>query len=91
MGADKETGEIVALKRINTNHKENGYLITAIREIKILNTLKHDNIVKLIEVVTDNGEFFIKINIGYSCTRDEDHLTYTYFFFSKILRTKCSK
>jgi serine/threonine protein kinase len=90
MGADKETGEIVALKRINTNHKENGYLITAIREIKILNTLKHDNIVKLIEVVTDNGEFFIKINIGY-CTRDEDHLTYTYFFFSKILRTKCSK
>jgi len=57
MGADKETGEIVALKRINTKQEDNGFPITAIREVKILKALEHENIVKLIEIVTSKGEF----------------------------------
>jgi len=58
MGADKDTGEIVALKRINTEQEENGFPITAIREVKILKALTHDNIVKLKEIVTSKGAKF---------------------------------
>ena len=56
MGADKVTGEVVALKRINTKQEDNGFPITAIREVKILKALNHDNIVKLKEIVTRKGE-----------------------------------
>lgn len=58
MGQDRETNEIVALKRINTEQEENGFPITAIREVKILKALKHKNIVNLLEIVTskDSGE-----------------------------------
>eukprot|EP00558_Chaetoceros_sp_UNC1202_P011655 CAMPEP_0197243948 /NCGR_PEP_ID=MMETSP1429-20130617/9229_1 /TAXON_ID=49237 /ORGANISM="Chaetoceros sp., Strain UNC1202" /LENGTH=464 /DNA_ID=CAMNT_0042704241 /DNA_START=441 /DNA_END=1835 /DNA_ORIENTATION=+ len=52
MGADKVTGKIVALKRINTAKEENGFPITSIREVKILKALHHVNIVKLLEIVT---------------------------------------
>lgn len=52
MGADQVTGEIVALKRINTEAEENGFPITAIREVKILKALNHPNIVQLKEMVT---------------------------------------
>lgn len=66
MGADKVTGEIVALKRINTEQEENGFPITAIREVKILKALKNENIVKLIEIVTSkeqNGKNEIPRNV----------------------------
>eukprot|EP00585_Thalassiosira_rotula_P003842 CAMPEP_0196160162 /NCGR_PEP_ID=MMETSP0910-20130528/46685_1 /TAXON_ID=49265 /ORGANISM="Thalassiosira rotula, Strain GSO102" /LENGTH=455 /DNA_ID=CAMNT_0041425087 /DNA_START=888 /DNA_END=2255 /DNA_ORIENTATION=+ len=58
MGADKVTGEIVALKRINTEEEANGFPITALREVKLLKALRHDNIVKLKEVATsrDSGD-----------------------------------
>lgn len=56
MGSDKETGEIVALKRINTEQEENGFPITAIREIKILKALNHENIVGLKEIVVSKEE-----------------------------------
>jgi len=55
MGAYKDTGEVVALKRINTEQEENGFPITAIREVKILTALEHPNIVKLKEIVTSKG------------------------------------
>lgn len=58
LGADKVTGDIVALKRINTEQEENGFPITALREVKILKALNHPNIVVLREIVTskDQGE-----------------------------------
>merc|ERR1712038_1105031 len=55
MGSDRETGEIVALKRINTEQEENGFPLTALREVKILKALEHENIVKLKEIVTSKG------------------------------------
>jgi len=58
MGQDKANGDIVALKRINTEQEENGFPITAIREVKILKALSHPNIVKLKEIVTSKGAFF---------------------------------
>jgi cyclin-dependent kinase 12/13 len=54
--SDKVTGGIVALKRINTKAEENGFPLTAIREMKILKALDHENIVRLKEVVTSKGE-----------------------------------
>lgn len=56
VGQDKITNEICALKRINTKQEENGFPITAIREVKILKALKHKNIVTLKEIVTSKGE-----------------------------------
>jgi cyclin-dependent kinase 12/13 len=65
VGADKVTGEIAALKRINTEAEENGFPITAIREVKILKALSHENIVLLKEIVTSKGESEV------SCSRLE--------------------
>lgn len=58
LGADKVTGDVVALKRINTEQEENGFPITAIREVKILKALNHPNVVILKEIVTskDSGK-----------------------------------
>jgi len=49
---DRRSGEIVALKtiRIDSAEKRDGTPITAIREISLLRSLRHPNIVSVIEV-----------------------------------------
>lgn len=47
---DTTTGTIVALKRIRLDVDEEGVPCTAIREISLLKELRHDNIVKLLDV-----------------------------------------
>lgn len=42
----KDTGEIVALKRIRLDSEDEGVPCTAIREISLLKELKHPNIVR---------------------------------------------
>lgn len=56
---DKVTNAVVALKRINTEQEENGFPITAIREVKILKALHHPNIVNLKEIVTSKGAYVV--------------------------------
>jgi cyclin-dependent kinase 12/13 len=63
MGADRDSGEVVALKRINTEQEENGFPITAIREVKILKALNHPNIVNLKEIVTSKEAGEIPKNV----------------------------
>lgn len=63
VGADKVTGDIVALKRINTEQEENGFPITAIREVKILKALNHPNIVNLKEIVTSKDHGAVPKNV----------------------------
>lgn len=46
----KQTNEFVAMKLILMDQEKEGFPITALREIKILQELRHDNIVRLIEV-----------------------------------------
>lgn len=46
----KTTNQIVALKKVLMENEKEGFPITALREIRMLQTLKHDHIVKLIEV-----------------------------------------
>ncbi|KAJ1924668.1 cyclin-dependent kinase 5 [Tieghemiomyces parasiticus] len=48
---NRETGEVVALKRIRLDNEEEGVPCTAIREISLLKELKHPNIVKLHDVL----------------------------------------
>lgn len=54
-GWDKE-GKKVALKMIRMDTEKEGFPITAIREIKLLFGLKHENIVNLREIVRSKGE-----------------------------------
>ena len=57
VGEDKQTKEIVALKRINIKQEANGFPITTIHEVKILKALHHENIVNLKEIVTSMGAY----------------------------------
>ncbi|KAM6142536.1 LOW QUALITY PROTEIN: cyclin-dependent kinase 13 [Phoenicopterus ruber ruber] len=52
---DKDTGEMVALKKVRLDRKE-GFPITAIREIKILRQLNHQSIINMKEIVTDKED-----------------------------------
>lgn len=55
-GVDKESGEIVALKKIKMDQEKDGFPTTSIRELKMLRMLKHENVVRLKEIVTgQNG------------------------------------
>lgn len=48
---NRETGEVVALKRIRLDSEDEGVPCTAIREISLLKELKHANIVRLYDVL----------------------------------------
>jgi len=50
------SGNLVALKKVRLENENEGFPITAVREIKILGQLNHANIVKLIEIVTDKRD-----------------------------------
>lgn len=63
VGEDKVSREIVALKRINTEQEANGFPITAIREVKILKALNHENIVTLKEIVTSKEQGAVPKNV----------------------------
>ncbi|ACO68406.1 predicted protein [Micromonas commoda] len=52
MARNRLDGEIVALKKVRMDNEKEGFPITAIREIKILKTLDHKNVIKLKEIVT---------------------------------------
>jgi cyclin-dependent kinase 7 len=49
MAEQKETGRLVAIKRIKSERKEEGINFTAVREIKLLRELKHENIIELVD------------------------------------------
>ncbi|KAG0286261.1 Cyclin-dependent kinase 10 [Linnemannia gamsii] len=51
---DKKTNDIVALKRIRMERENDGLPISSLREIKLLKTLRHDNIVLVKEVAVGN-------------------------------------
>ncbi|KAJ3333324.1 hypothetical protein HDU76_009296 [Blyttiomyces sp. JEL0837] len=48
---DKQTGEIVALKKLKLENEKNGFPVTSLREIHTLLLSKHPNIVDLKEIV----------------------------------------
>lgn len=52
---DNETREIVALKRIRMEGEKDGFPVTAMREIKLLQGLRHENVIRLNEMMVSKG------------------------------------
>lgn len=48
---DKQTGDIVALKKLKLDEEKHGFPITALREVNALMSCQHDNVVRIREVV----------------------------------------
>lgn len=48
---DKQTGDIVALKKLKLDEEKNGFPITALREVYALMSCRHENVVGVREVV----------------------------------------
>ena len=55
-GFDRTTQEKGALTTIRMDTEKEGFPITAIREIKILSSLQHENVVNLREIVRSERE-----------------------------------
>ncbi|TKA78799.1 hypothetical protein B0A49_01691 [Cryomyces minteri] len=53
------TRDMVALKKIRMEGERDGFPVTAIREIKLLQSLNHDNVVKLQEVMVEKNDCFM--------------------------------
>lgn len=53
------TKKLVALKKIRMEGERDGFPITAVREIKLLQSLKHQNIVNLQEVMVEKNDCFM--------------------------------
>jgi serine/threonine protein kinase len=51
MAREKETQQIMALKRMKMEKEQEGFPVTALRELTILKRMKHPNIVNMVEVV----------------------------------------
>ncbi|XP_035890044.1 cyclin-dependent kinase 3 isoform X2 [Phyllostomus discolor] len=56
---NKETGQLVALKKIRLDLETEGVPSTAIREISLLKELKHPNIVRLLDVVHNEKKLYL--------------------------------
>lgn len=56
LARDNRTNELVALKKIRMDNEKEGFPITAIREIKLLKNLHHDNVINLKEIVRSQSE-----------------------------------
>lgn len=52
---EKKTGQIVALKKILMDNEKEGFPITALREIRILKLLSHENVVNLLGISRQKG------------------------------------
>jgi cyclin-dependent kinase 1 len=56
---DRQTDEIVALKRIRLEVEDEGIPSTALREISLLRELTHDNVVTLKDCVQEDGKLYL--------------------------------
>ena len=53
------TGGLVAMKRIRMEAEKDGFPVTAIREIKLLQSLSHANVVSLLEMMVSKGHVYM--------------------------------
>lgn len=72
------TREEVALKKIRMEGERDGFPITAIREIKLLQHLKHEHVVALLEVMVEKNECFMVFEyLSHDLTGLINHPTFT--------------
>eukprot|EP01035_Chromulina_nebulosa_P019760 gene19760-25693_t len=88
---DRDTKELLALKKIKINEKSQGFPVTTIREIRILKSLDHENIVKLKEMIVyqDNDDDDESLNT-YKLKKGDIFMVFEYvpFDLSGLLKTK---
>jgi cyclin-dependent kinase 9 len=53
---NRKTKQTVALKKILMENEKEGFPITALREIRILQLLKHENVTNLLEICRSKGK-----------------------------------
>nr|AEE61929.1 unknown [Dendroctonus ponderosae] len=58
-GKNKNTGEMVSMKRIRLENEDEGIPSTALREMSLLKELRHANIVTLLEVIMDEPRLYL--------------------------------
>lgn len=54
-GTENGIPKYVAMKKVRMECEKEGFPITATREVKILSSMNHNNIIRLIEIVTSKG------------------------------------
>ncbi|KAK9458044.1 kinase-like domain-containing protein [Dipodascopsis uninucleata] len=53
------TNKMVALKRIRMESERDGFPITALREIKLLQSVRHENVVSLLEIMVEKSSVYM--------------------------------
>lgn len=48
----RTTGQLVALKRVRMDREKDGLPVTFLRELRLLQSMQHPNVVKILDVVT---------------------------------------
>ncbi|KXX81341.1 CTD kinase subunit alpha [Madurella mycetomatis] len=77
-GQNVYTKKLVALKRIRMEGERDGFPVTAVREIKLLSSLSHKNVVKLQEVMVETNECFMVFEyLSHDLTGLLNHPSYT--------------
>jgi len=77
-GTNVYTKDLVALKRIRMEGERDGFPVTAVREIKLLRSLSHKNIVELKEVMVESNECFMVFEyLSHDLTGILNHPHYT--------------
>ena len=76
MAEQKQTGRMVAVKKIKSTSVEQGVNFTAVREIKLLREFKHPNIIELVDCFTTPDQ---AVCLVYECA---------YTDLEKILKNK---
>lgn len=59
---DRGTSKLLAMKRLRLETQHEGFPVTAAREIKLLQVLRHPNIVKLSEIVVSKDEIYMALD-----------------------------
>jgi cell division cycle 2-like len=77
---DKQTGDIVALKKLKLDEEKHGFPITALREINALMSCRHDNVVGIREVVVGDTLTQYVTDLIYSCCRQPNNLIFQRVF-----------
>jgi len=71
------TKKLVALKKIRMEGERDGFPVTAVREIKLLQSLKHPNVVSLQEVMVEKNDCFMVFEyLSHDLTGLLNHPTY---------------
>lgn len=72
------TKNLAALKKIRMDGEKDGFPVTAVREIKLLQSLRHDNVVQLQEVMVENNDCFMVFEyLAHDLTGLLNHPTFT--------------